>query len=143
MSSSFDKIIEPLDRVSDPGNTIIAQKKNVGNYLTGRMVIALLTTLMFIYAVYDLVANEKDSDSGWTWWFWLLASSGMAIFYGYYTYGKIMDMIHFNKALNHDYFKEIKDKEYMFIYGDAAGKLSDFKECKNKSMKEYVKKHTE
>lgn len=119
---TIKKGISAYDRL-DPGNTIITRKKFINRFLITRMVISLVTAILFIYAIYTAY---KDSNDGWSYWFWLFGYIAISLMYVVYTYDKFTDIINYREVKEGDYFQNIDNDEHMFIYGNIIGKLSDF-----------------
>lgn len=108
----------------DPGNTIITRKKFVERFLISRTVLSLITTILFIYAIYT--AYNDTNTTGFMYWFWLIGYIGISCMYLYYTYAKSLDVLNYRRVKNNSYISGIEDNEHMFIYGEHVGRLSDF-----------------
>jgi len=121
------KAVKAYDRL-DPGNTIITRKKFISRFLITRTIVSLITTILFIYAVYTAYNNQS---TGFTYWFWFLGYICISSIYIYYTYDKLKDVFKYNSVKHNKYINDIDDNEHMYIYGKYVGKLSDFANRKN------------
>ena len=103
----------------EPGETIITKKKNASYMMIGRVIITIITLIMFVYSFWS-------SDS----WYWKVLYGAISLYYLYYTYTRTVDWRSFNTHSHDEYFNSIDRNDYVFLSGNNYGRLNDFEKIK-------------
>lgn len=99
----------------EPGETVITKRKNASYYMIGRLIITIITLIMFVYAIYETEG-----------WYWKMFYIMLSAYYLYYTYTRGRDWRSFNTHQHDEYFSSIDEDEFIFIKGNKYGRLEDF-----------------